>query len=159
MLIREAIEADAAGIAQLLRGISELKSVSAQTPQQTHSVVSRALAVATTSNASMILIGVTDEGVVAGYCAVHWVPFLFLPGPEAYITELFIRPGDRSGGLGSELLREVEARARRRGCSRLSLLNNRDRESYQRGFYSKRGWVERDRMANFVAQLNEEPPR
>jgi ribosomal protein S18 acetylase RimI-like enzyme len=154
MLIREAIEADAASITQLLREISELKSVSAQTAEQTHSVVSRALALATSSGASMILIGVTDVGVVAGYCAVHWVPFLFLPGPEAYITELFIRPGDRSSGLGSKLLGEAEVHARKRGCSRLSLLNNRDSESYQRGFYSKRGWVERDRMANFVAQLN-----
>ena len=154
MLIREAMQSDAASITQLLRELSELKSVNAQTVEQTHSVVSRALALATSCDASTILIGLTDESVVTGYCAVHWVPFLFLHGPEAYITELFIRPGDRSGGLGSKLRSEVQTRARERGCSRLSLLNDRDRESYQRGFYSKRGWVERDRMANFIAQLN-----
>jgi hypothetical protein len=43
--------------------------------------------------------------------------------------------------------------AKKRRCSRLSLLNLRNRESYQRGFYKKQGWTEREHVANFVFPL------
>ena len=42
----------------------------------------------------------------------------------------------------------------RRDCSRLSLLNNRQRESYQRGFYAKNGWEERSDLVNFIKKLS-----
>jgi hypothetical protein len=44
------------------------------------------------------------------------------------------------------------ADAEARGCSRLNLLNGRQRESYRREFYEKNGWRERD-MASFVFDL------
>jgi len=33
------------------------------------------------------------------------------------------------------------------------LLNGRDSEAYKRNFYPQRGWVERERMANFIFPL------
>jgi hypothetical protein len=42
------------------------------------------------------------------------------------------------------------AEARQRGCFRLSLINMRRRESYQRRYYEKAGWEERPEAANFV---------
>lgn len=93
------------------------------------------------------------EGELTGYVAVHWLPYLFLPGPEGYVSELFVRDTTRSQGIGSRLLAAVKAEAALRGCSRLSLLNMRTRESYQRGFYSQQGWEERPDAANFILRL------
>lgn len=153
MLIREAIEADATGIAEVLHDIRELRSVAACPIEQTCAQVVKALAGAIPSPSSTVLVAVTGEGSIAGYCSVHWVPFLFFEGPEAYISELFVRQRDRSEGVGSALLEEVRSRAARNGCSRLSLLNGRDSEAYQRGFYLKRDWQERERMANFIQPI------
>jgi GNAT superfamily N-acetyltransferase len=48
------------------------------------------------------------------------------------------------------LLEVIEAEAKERGCSRLMLLNLRQRESYRREFYKKHGWEERPGVANFI---------
>jgi hypothetical protein len=34
------------------------------------------------------------------------------------------------------------------------LLNHKERESYQREFYRKQGWIERETVANFIYPLN-----
>lgn len=94
-----------------------------------------------------------DEGEIVGYTAVHWLPYLFMTGPEGFISELFVRETARGYGLGARLLAEVKTEALTRGVSRLSLLNGRHRESYQRQFYEKQGWEERPYMANFVYHL------
>lgn len=33
------------------------------------------------------------------------------------------------------------------------LVNSRERESYQRQFYQKQGWIERENIANFIYKL------
>jgi GNAT superfamily N-acetyltransferase len=91
---------------------------------------------------------------IVGYTAVHWLPYLFLPGPEGYVSELFVAQAARGQGVGTRLLATVKEEARARGCSRLSLLNMRDRESYQRRFYAKDGWEERSDAANFVFDMS-----
>jgi GNAT superfamily N-acetyltransferase len=78
---------------------------------------------------------------------------LLLSGPEGYVSELFVAEGARGRGVGTRLIEAVEALARERGCSRLLLLNVRERESYERGFYAARGWQERPGVANFIKPL------
>ena len=90
---------------------------------------------------------------MVGYAAVHWLPYLLLAGPEGYVSELFVRDSEQGKGVGTKLLEVVKREAEERGCSRLMLLNMRYRESYQRGFYKKLGWQEREDAANFVLQL------
>lgn len=153
MLIREATESDAPGISAVLHDIKELHAVTNCSIEQTCTRVTKALATAVPSPASVVLVAVAEDGEIAGYCSVHWVPFLFFDGPEGYITELFVRQSDRSAGAGTALLEEVRRRAEFQGCSRLSLLNGRNGEAYQRGFYAKRQWQERERMANFILPL------
>jgi GNAT superfamily N-acetyltransferase len=84
---------------------------------------------------------------------VHYLPYFFLPGPEGYVSELFISAEARGQGIGTALLEQVIAEARRRGCARLSLINSRTRESYQRKFYEQHGWNERIEIAVFVLPL------
>lgn len=92
-------------------------------------------------------------GNLCGYAAVDVLPSLVLPGMEAYLAELFVRERWRGTGVGSLLLGEVEAEAARRGCCRLMLITSRERETYGREFYKKKGWVERPEIANFVLLL------
>ncbi len=104
-------------------------------------------------NSHSIYVAENPDGDIVGYVAVHWLPYLFLPGPEGYVSELFIRESARGQGIGSRLLEVVKAEAVKRGCSRLCLLNMRSRESYQRGFYAQRGWEERPEAVNFILRL------
>ena len=53
------------------------------------------------------------------------------------------------------MLERVKAEAGARGCSRLMLLNLRDRESYKRGFYKEQGWQERPEAINFLLKIEE----
>jgi len=115
--------------------------------------VSRHLSLCTAGDSHLILVAQTSSGEIAGYCAVHWLPYLILAGPEGYVSELFIKEDFRGQGIGSQLLESVKTEAQKRGCSRLMLLNMRKRESYQRQFYSKQGWEERPDAANFVLPL------
>ena len=80
---------------------------------------------------------------------------LRLKGPEGYVSELFIAGSERGKGVGSKLLEAVKEEATKRGCARLMLLNLKNRESYQRGFYKKQGWIEREEVANFVLRLDQ----
>lgn len=100
-----------------------------------------------------IYVAEMTKGELVGYAAVHWLPYLFLPGPEGYVSELFVRASVRGQGVGSRLLAQVKAEAVKRGCIRLSLINFRSRESYQRCFYGQQGWEERPDGANFILRL------
>lgn len=100
-----------------------------------------------------VYVGENSAGVVVGYLAVHWLPSLFLTGPEGYVSEIFVGASARGQGVGTALLQAVQDEAAERGCSRLSVLNRRNRESYKRGFYAKCGWKERPDAANFVCSL------
>jgi GNAT superfamily N-acetyltransferase len=76
-----------------------------------------------------------------------------LKAPEGYVSELFVAESERGKGIGSQLLEVAKDEAKRRGCSRLSLLSIKHRESYKLGFYKKRGWTERKEASNFVLFL------
>jgi GNAT superfamily N-acetyltransferase len=92
------------------------------------------------------------EGVV-GYTAVHLLPTMALPAPEAYVSELFVAQGSRGKGVGRRLLDEVVKKAKDLNCSRLMLFTDRDRESYKRGFYAGLDWQERPDKVNFILPL------
>ena len=95
-----------------------------------------------------------SAGEIAGYGSVHWLPYLFMSGPEGYVSELFVREAARGRGVGRQLLKHIESEARKRDCQRLSLINLRNRESYRREFYIKAGWRERSEAANFICPIS-----
>jgi GNAT superfamily N-acetyltransferase len=160
VLIRPATPDDAPGLAALLRTLERFDWLRAEEPAAAVARV-RALLTASGDAARSIYVAIDSRGDVAGdgdgsvsgYVAVHWLPYFIMPGPEGYVSELFVAPAARGRGIGSRLLAAAVAEARARGCSRLGLLNNRRRQSYERGFYARHGWQERGDMANFVLHL------
>lgn len=151
--IRRAQATDAPALAALLRTIGLSAALAAETPEETAERVARHLALCLADEShSVYLAEQLDQGVV-GYVAVHWLPYLILGGPEGYISELFLAEEVRGQGIGGRLLDVVVDEARARGCARLQLVNMRHRDSYQRAFYTKRGWLERPDAADFVYSL------
>jgi GNAT superfamily N-acetyltransferase len=108
-----------------------------------------------TSNNSYAYKYIDQSGLFCGYMIFHIVNFPMISGKEAYITELFIDKRKRGFGLGKEFLSFAEKVARDKKCKRILLNNPKDYESYERSFYIKNGYIERDQMANFVKGLSE----
>lgn len=153
--IRKATDQDAPVIAELLRTVGLFAHINAETPRATLDHVSRHLRLCQADDSHSVYVAHHPAGEILGYCAVHWLPYLILSGPEGYVSELFLRESSRGHGVGGLLLETVKAEARERGCSRLMLLNLRDRESYKRGFYRKQGWQERPEAINFLLKVEE----
>jgi len=153
--IRPATSADVPAIAAILRGLGWFAHVNDEPPAGTETRIAEHLRMCLADDSHSVLIAEGAKGAVLGYVAVHWLPYLMLPGPEGYISELFVAESAGGAGLGTKLLEAVKDMAVGRGCSRLMLVNRKTRESYARGFYRKQGWEEREEFANFVLH----PPR
>ena len=149
--IRKAGLKDAGPLAELLMSLGLSSQIQVeQTRQKTFDHLKQCLS----EDCRTIYVAASESGSLAGYIAVHWLPYFILGGTEGFISELFIQESFRGQGAGSRLLAVVIEEAKSRGCVRLQLINFRDRESYKRGFYSKAGWTERSDAASFVLHLN-----
>ena len=154
MPIRKAAIDDAPRLAKLLQGIGWFESFSNREFEDSVTRVESRLQQCLADDSHSIYVAESPHGEIAGYGSVHWLPYLFMAGPEGYVSELFVRDDARGQGVGRQLLRIIEVEARARGCQRLSLINLRNRESYQRQFYLKAGWHERSEAANFVYTIS-----
>jgi GNAT superfamily N-acetyltransferase len=151
--VRPARRQDAPAIAALIRGLGLFRRLAGEEPASTQARVLRHLDLCLADDSHTVLVATDPCQAIVGYAGVHWLPYLFLTGPEGYLSELFVAESHRGQGIGSALLGAVVSEARRRGCARLMLEAVKTRESYRRGFYRKQGWVEREDMANFVYEL------
>jgi len=154
--IRRAELRDASALGAILRSIGYFTRINNEPPQVTEERISRHLALCQADESHSVYVAQTTTGEIAGYGAVHWLPYLILPAPEGYVSELFVHAAYQGQGVGSRLLETIKNEAQERGCYRLSLLNFRQRKSYQRQFYAKQGWEERADAANFVLYLPHE---
>ena len=152
--IRKATVDDARELAVLLQGLGWFESLSAGAIGTLTEQVKARLGECLADDSHLILVAEDANGKIAAYGSVHWLPYLFLSGPEGYVSELFVNAEARGKGIGRELLGAIEKTARARGCQRLSLINLRSRESYQRQFYIKAGWRERSEAANFICPFS-----
>ena len=150
LTIRPAQPTDAQGIAQVLHSVGWFASFE-QGCAQTHA--SRIAPLLEPSQQQLQLVACNAQGRVLGYCATHWLPTAILQGWDAYVSELFMHTDARGMGVGAQLLDHAVAAARQKGCSRIWLINNRDRDSYLRGFYAQQGWQEQPQAARFVLTL------
>ncbi|MGH7796130.1 MAG: GNAT family N-acetyltransferase [Candidatus Binatia bacterium] len=151
--IRKATLDDARQLAVLLQAIGWFEAFNSGNTDGSRARVEARLTQCLADQSHSVFIAESPAGEIAGYGSVHWLPYLFMSGPEGYVSELFIRESARGQGVGGKLLKIIEAEARARGCQRLSLINLRSRESYQRQFYIKAGWTERAEAANFVYSM------
>ena len=153
-LIRPALPSDAAGISELLHGIGWFKAYEGRSIAENTAAVRQLLLDAQTQpERSLLLVAEDAQQRISGYCAVHWLPVAVLQSWEAYVSELFIAEQARGAGLGQQLLDVAVQAARDKNCLRIWLVNNRERSSYVRGFYSQQGWIEQAEMARFVLPL------
>jgi GNAT superfamily N-acetyltransferase len=154
MRIRRARPDDRDALVKILRDLGWFSYLESELRERTAERVDRHLALYNAGESHSIYVAEDPAGEVAGYVGVHWLPSLFLVGPEGYVSELFVAASARGQSAGTRLLEAVRAEAAARGCSRLLVINRRTRESYQRGYYEKCGWVERPEAANFVYDLH-----
>ena len=152
--IRKAVIDDAPRLADLLRGIGWFELFSTRPFNDSVTRVESQLRQCLSDDGHSVYVAEWPHGEIAGYGSVHWLPYLFMSGPEGYVSELFVRDDARGQGVGRQLLKVIETDARARGCQRLSLINLRNRESYQREFYLKAGWRERSEAANFLFEIS-----
>jgi GNAT superfamily N-acetyltransferase len=145
---------DAAELAALIKSIGWFQFLNGLPDDEACEHVKAQLAYCLSDDSHCLYVAQSDDGNIVGYISTHWIPYLFMRGSEGYVSELFVVDRARGQGIGRELLDLVEAEARRRGCTRLSLINLRSRESYKRQFYIKAGWQERTEVANFVRVLD-----
>lgn len=154
LTIRAAVPQDAPSLADLVQeaGLSEkIKELSL--PQIVGRIENAIEACAGNSSAA-ILVVTNSEKTILAYAVIQWHVTLFLPGNEGYISELTVRVDSRGQGIGSLLLDRLVEEGKKRNCARMSLINSRFRDSYKNGFYSKRGWYERDVAANFIFRFD-----
>jgi GNAT superfamily N-acetyltransferase len=149
--IRDAVPGDAYAIDAVLRSLGWFTHLDAVSPDETQARIATVIAerCAADGENTLLVAERASTSAVVGYLFVHWLPNLIFGG-EGYVSELFILPEVRNQGIGGALLEAVKRRGIARGYQRLSLFNRRERESYQRGFYTKHGWVERDDTALFM---------
>ena len=152
--IRQAQTGDVAAIVDVVKSIDFLSAIYPdESIETTRSRVLSQLSLCKADGSHLILVAESSSGEIAGYISAHWLPYLIFAGPEGYVSELFVKERLRGRGVGTRLLEAIKTEAEKRGCSRLMLLNMRNRPSYQRQFYSKHGWQERPDVANFVLPL------
>lgn len=151
--IRPATAGDVGAISTILRELGWFNHVNKESLADTKARIAQHLELCNSDESHTVFVAENQNGEVIGYIAVHWLPYLMLAGSEGYISELFVHESDRGKGVGRKLLEEVNEQAIKRGCTRLMLVNGRNRESYKRGFYQKLGWKERQEVTNFVLLL------
>ena len=156
-MIRPCREEDAEGLTSLLHGLEHLSTIASESFETTFERVKKQLALVTKSTEHTLLVSTRGEQLVA-YISAHWHPTLLHADGEGFISELFVHPEERSRGLGTTLLNCIIQEGKVRGCARLSLLNMRNKTSYERSYYAKRGWQERPNAVNFIYDLKSEMP-
>ena len=132
--IRKATVDDARKLAVLLNEIGWFARFNTGQIDQLALQVEERLRQCMADGSHSVLVAEEPGGEITGYGSVHWLPYLFMSGPEGYVSELFVSASARGQGIGRELLQVIESEARVRGCQRLSLINLRNRESYKRQF-------------------------
>lgn len=64
------------------------------------------------------------DGQVVGLAALRVVPCVFYETPHAELTELYVEPAFRRGGVGQVLIAQAEQLARERGARMLLVLTD-----------------------------------
>ena len=103
--IRELTAQDAPQIAELLKEIGWFESFKGEPFAAASERVRSHIEQCQADNSHSAFAAQSSDGKIVGYGSVHWLPYLFLQGPEGYVSELFVRESARGQGIGRELLK------------------------------------------------------
>jgi N-acetylglutamate synthase-like GNAT family acetyltransferase len=78
-----------------------------------------------------------SEGVIAGYCLVTMTPLLYSNGLSAQLQEIVTDQNTRASGVGTSLVKAVEALCEQMGVTQLTVASRR-----AGGFYDRLGYHE-----------------
>ncbi len=98
--VRPATPDDVPAIAALLRGLGWFAFINDEATAKTETRVKKHLRLCMADDSHSVLVAEDAKGAIMGYVAVHWLPYLMLPGPEGYVSELFVAETARGMGVG-----------------------------------------------------------
>ncbi|MEI7846755.1 MAG: GNAT family N-acetyltransferase [Chloroflexota bacterium] len=147
--IRTARFTDADNLAALLREMGWFEIINSKNISEGIQHIENHLAECLADESHSVYVSVTESNLI-GYISVHWLAYLNLPGPEGFISELFVLPSAEGQGVGTALLKTIEKEALERGAYRLSLNNDKNVKSHQSQYLQKRGWEENKLTANLT---------
>jgi ribosomal protein S18 acetylase RimI-like enzyme len=135
LIIRNAISKDMTSVTELLGGLGYvIQDINAF----------RKIWDEVQQNPSLGVLVAESDDQIYGYLAYSIKPQLRVLGCILEIDELSVRKESRGLGVGSSLMNAVKAIAIEKQVKRMVLSTNRTRESYQRNFYVKLGFDEKD---------------
>ncbi|QKJ86351.1 GNAT family N-acetyltransferase [Paramixta manurensis] len=88
----------------------------------------------------MLLVAEHGQNVL-GFLSLHFIPQLALAGDFARISYFCIAEGERSKGVGQQLLQYAEEMAQQRGCDRMEVHCHEGRIKANH-FYAREGYTE-----------------
>jgi GNAT superfamily N-acetyltransferase len=144
VLIRDAVDADAPVIAELLTQLGY--------PSTAEDAAAR-IAAWRESPLSRVVVATLDGRRVVGVLAFHAIPFFERPGRRGRVVCLVVDEETRGHGIGARLMSFIETEARRLGCEDLELTSSRYR-SGAHAFYRNLGFEDGCvRSARFLRPL------
>ncbi|MEX2441953.1 MAG: GNAT family N-acetyltransferase [Pontimonas sp.] len=88
------------------------------------------------TNRTLVHVAEVDDTVV-GYCLTTISPLLYSNGPSAQLQEIVVDEASRVSGVGTALVRAVEAECELRGVTQLTVAARRAGGFYDRLGYSQ----------------------
>ena len=140
--LRSAMIADADDVARLLTELGY--------PCEIDDAVERIDAIAGNDRQALVL--ARRDGAVCGLIALDFMYYLPLGTITCRVTALVVTPTAQGLGIGRQLLKEAERRARSGGASRIELTSGSQRTEAH-AFYRACGY--KDSSVRFVKQLGE----
>ena len=138
--LRSAVHADADDVARLLCELGY--------PCELDEAIERINVI--TGNDRQVLVVARREGAVCGMIALDFMYYLPLGTTTCRVTALVVTPTAQGLGIGRQLLKEAERRARVGGASRIELTSGAQRTEAH-AFYLACGY--KDSSVRFVKQL------
>ena len=152
MKVRNAIERDIPQIVQIIIEYKTDQNFSFNNEKIEKTKISLEKSISNDENILIVCIN-SETDLVMGFINVHILDFPLLQGKELYISDLVVKGEQRGRGIGTALIHYAEKIAIENNCVRMMLNNYKDSKAYEKEFYKKKEFIERENIANFVKNL------
>jgi GNAT superfamily N-acetyltransferase len=150
LITRYATSNDAQYIAEILQDIGWFEVFNVKPLEEVTSTVEHYIQACDNSGSSFLV--AEHRGSVVGFAVVDWRPIIGF-GYEGYLSQLYVHSNTRGNGIGHQLVEAVKSEAQKRNCQKLMTYISRTRSTYDRQFYPKSGWTERENAAMYIMKL------